>query len=126
MGRYLLDTHIVIWWLAGSDQLTTEVQDIIANEDSEIWVSAAVSWEIAIKRAKGHLTFQGNLVQQMEEQSFLPLSIRHAHTQQVEHLPDIHRDPFDRIQIAQAQIEKLALITYDEMIWQYPGVELFK
>ncbi len=126
MVRYLLDTHIFIWWLEGSEQLTTEAYDIIDDDNNEIFVSAAVSWEIAIKRAKGHLTFQGDSVQQMQEQSFLPLSMMHAHAQQVEHLPEIHRDPFDRIQIAQAQVEDLTFITHDEMIWQYPDVELLK
>lgn len=109
-------------WLEGGEQLSTEAYDIIDNDDNNIFVSAAVSWEITIKRAKGHLTFEGDSVQRMQEQPFLPLSIIHTHAQQVEHLPEIHRNPFDRMQIAQAQVESLTLLTHDETIWRYPDL----
>ena len=126
MNRYLLDTHVFLWWLNDGRRLLTQAYDAIDDENNIIYVSAAVSWEIVIKRAKGQLTFQGDVEKEIVNQAFLPLSISHRHAQQVERLPHIHRDPFDRIMIAQAQMENLILITHDRTILKYANLQTLK
>jgi PIN domain nuclease of toxin-antitoxin system len=123
INRYLLDTHTLLWWLDDYQKLSSHAYDAINSEKNVIYVSAAVSWEIAIKRAKGQLTFQGNVEEEIANQGFLPLSISHQHAQHVENLADIHQDPFDRIMIAQAELEKLILITHDRIILKYNNLK---
>ncbi len=126
MKRYLLDTHTFLWWLDDDQKLSSPAFDAINDENNTIYVSAAVSWEIVIKRAKGQLTFQGNVEQEIANQAFLSLSISHKHAQHIENLPSIHQDPFDRIMIAQAQLEKLILITHDRTILKYKNLRTLK
>ena len=124
--RYLLDTHIFLWSLREPDKLSSEALAILKNTENIVYVSAAVSWGIFVKRAKGTLAFTGNILKILDQQSFEPLPISHQHTTALELLPAIHHDPFDRIMIAQAVVEDLTLITRDKMILRYENVKLLK
>ena len=119
--RLLLDTHALLWWLAG-DELSAEATDEIANPDNLIYVSSVSTWEISIKQALGKVTVMGDLASAIAE-DFEPLAITHGHARLAGELPIHHRDPFDRMLIAQAQIEGLTLVTRDEKFRPY-GVAL--
>lgn len=111
--KFLLDTHVLIWWLSNHPNLSQPTIDVISNPDNLIFVSAASAWEIAIKKSIGKLDAPDDLVQQLEKQNFQPLSIEINHALYISKLPLHHNDPFDRILIAQAIIENLKLITCD-------------
>lgn len=117
--KYLLDTHIFLWWLQGHPSLTSEARAIIADPKVVIGVSAASFWEIAIKKKMGKLKYPGNLLKELEKNSFQSLSITPQHALETEKLPDRHKDPFDRMLIAQARVEKITLITSDKEMANY-------
>ena len=119
MARFLLDTHVLLWWFMDDPRLGVSARQAIANARNEVYVSAASGWEVAIKRALGKLRAPGDLYKRAEAQGFISLSITFRHAEQAGALPLLHRDPFDRILIAQAQVENLALITGDERIKRY-------
>lgn len=119
MARYLLDTHVLLWWFMDDPRLGASARQAIANARNEVYVSAASGWEIAIKKALGKLQAPDDLESQAGAQGFTSLSITFHHAEQAGLLPLLHRDPFDRILIAQAQAENLALITADERIKRY-------
>jgi len=113
--RYLLDTHLLYWWMTGDARLGKATQRIIAK--SEIVVSAASVWEMTLKNAKGKLPLpQGSLVEQLEAQGFALLPILPRHVEAVRSLTCTHTDPFDRLLIAQAHDERLTLLTRDAAI----------
>ncbi len=116
----LLDTHILLWWLADDGALSAGARAAISNPDNVIYVSAATAWEVAIKTALGRISLDGDLEQAVGEQGFEMLPISFSHAQELRALPPIHRDPFDRMMIAQARIEQLRLLTVDTKILQYP------
>jgi PIN domain nuclease of toxin-antitoxin system len=113
--RILLDTHALIWWLMGDARLSRVARDAIADEGNEVFVSAASAWEISTKHRIGKLPGAGPLVvdfaSEVRNQSFSPLSISLAHGQVAGSLALAHRDPFDRMLIAQAREEKMALVS---------------
>lgn len=112
MKRYLLDTHLVYWWMTADAKLGKATQRIIAK--SEIVVSIASMWEMVLKNAGGKLPLpQGALVEQLEVQGFAILTILPRHIETVRHLDCPHADPFDRLLIAQARDERLTLLTRD-------------
>ena len=117
--RLLLDTHTFLWWVSDWGQIDETTRDTIADPANEVFVSAVSGWEIAIKKAKGRLVAPDNLSAVVEEKHFehLPLTFEHAERAAV--LPMHHRDPFDRMLIAQAQAEELVLVTRDERIPLY-------
>jgi PIN domain nuclease of toxin-antitoxin system len=113
--RYLLDTHLVYWWMTGDARLGKVTQDLIAR--SEILVSTASLWEMVLKNGKGKLPLpQGSLAEQLEAQGFVMLPILPRHIEAARSLTCLHADPFDRLLIAQAGDEKLALLTRDAAI----------
>lgn len=115
MKRYLLDTHLIYWWMTADTRLGKATQRIIAK--SEIVVSVASMWEMALKNAKGKLPLpQGSLTEQLEAQGFLLLPILPRHIEAARSLTCAHADPFDRLLIAQAYDEKLTLLTRDAAI----------
>jgi PIN domain nuclease of toxin-antitoxin system len=114
--RLLLDTHTFIAW--DDNKLPKQVTKAI-QEAQEVYVSSAVAWEIAIKCGIGKLAARANVVTALGEYDFQELPITILHAQQVRSLPPIHRDPFDRILIAQAQCEDLTLVSNDAMVCQY-------
>ena len=114
----LLDTHILLWWLDGSSRLPQAARAaIIASE--AVYVSSATAWEIGIKASQGKLDFPGDLAEQLSLNDFKPLPISISHAVAAGALPDHHRDPFDRMLVAQARVESLMLITSDARLKSY-------
>jgi PIN domain nuclease of toxin-antitoxin system len=119
MTRLLLDTHVFLWWLADSDRLSGSARDRIADPQAEVFVSAASIWEIAIKRALGKLKAPRRIVPLVEEEGFHGAAMELIHAERAGVLPPHHRDPFDRMLIAQAQIEDLTIVSADGRFEQY-------
>lgn len=122
MSRILLDTHALIWWLEGGAKLSPAARRAIVNPEATVVVSAASAWEIAIKQHTGKFRvpdlvkdFRGIL--QQEGFVELPISIEHA--VRAAALPGSHKDPFDRVLIAQSQIENAAMVTRDSLFRRY-------
>lgn len=120
--KLLLDTHVLLWWLADSPQLSAKGRSAIVRA-SACYVSAASAWEIAIKKALGKLAAPDDLPQALAANRFEPLSISVAHALTAGDLPRHHEDPFDRLLLAQAQAEDLTLLTHDTRLKRY-GVPL--
>lgn len=119
MRSVLLDTHVLLWWLMNDPVLGPEAREIIAEPRNRIVVSAATGWEIAIKRQLGKLTAPADIEAVVEDRGFAKLPISFFHGQQAGLLPPHHRDPFDRMLIAQAQAEGLELMTADPVFRLY-------
>lgn len=121
--RYLLDTHAFLWFITNDKRLSETAHRIIGDRNNEIFFSAASAWEISIKTALGRLSIEGDpesfLVGQLVENGFLSLPVTVPHAAHVFTLPDIHKDPFDRIRVSQARLENMPLITRDPMVRQY-------
>lgn len=118
--RLLLDTHVMLWWLTDDAALPESVRAAIVASDSEVFVSAASAWEIAIKHSLDRLDFP---VEQMPDildtAGFTPLPIAIAHAVAAGALPRHHADPFDRMIVAQAQCEGLTVVSLDRQIARY-------
>lgn len=114
----LLDTHIVLWWLADDPLLADEIKDRLDHEP-DVRVSAATVWEIAIKQALGKITAPSDLPERVRDSGFRELHIGLEHAMAAGRLPMIHRDPFDRMLVAQARCEDLTLVTRDPYCQQY-------
>ena len=119
MQRFLLDTHTLLWWLNDSPQLGPRCRQMISDDRNQVFVSAATTWEISIKMAIGKLRAPEDMDSVVEDEGFSKLPISLYHGQLAGSLPAHHRDPFDRMLIAQAQAEGLILITADENISLY-------
>ncbi len=125
--RLLLDTHALLWWLAGDAQLSPAAREAIGNPAHELFVSAASAWEVATKHRLGKLPGAGPLVvdfaREVRRQGFQPLPVTLEHGQVAGQLPGPHRDPFDRMLVAQAREEKLAVVSNDAALRAF-GVAL--
>ena len=119
MQRLLLDTHAFLWWLVDEPRLGEEARARIAEPANAVFVSAATGWEIGIKKALGKLQAPDDLDALVEAEGFTHLPITFFHGEQAGALPDHHRDPFDRMLVAQAQAEGLVLVTRDPQIRAY-------
>ncbi|HZW10753.1 MAG TPA: type II toxin-antitoxin system VapC family toxin [Phycisphaerales bacterium] len=119
MAKYLLDTHVLLWWLAEPGRLSPEATRVIVNESSVLHFSAAAAWEMAIKKTLGRIDYPGNLPEVLTENRIEPLPVTLADALAVADLPLHHRDPFDRIQIAQAKLGGLAMVTRDHEFERY-------
>ncbi len=117
--RLLLDTPVLLWWLANDPSLADEAESAIADPGSAVFVSAASAWEIAIKQALGKLEAPNDLERQIELNRFAPLSITVGHAYSAGTLPRHHDDPFDRMLVAQAQAEGLTIVTRDPRLGPY-------
>ena len=121
--KVLLDTHTFLWWITDSPRLSARAREVIRDSNNELFFSAASGWEIAIKAQLGRLQLPDNLEQFIVEQLslniilVLPIQLRHA--LHVYTLPQHHRDPFDRMLVAQSQVENLPILTTDPQIAQY-------
>ena len=124
MAKYLLDTHIFLWWMSDAEQLSQEVFDIISDGSNQIYISSATIWEIAIKEALGKLEVDADLDHAIEENGFVELKVSAICANATKKLEQIHRDPFDRMLIAQAIEGDMTLITVDGYIVQYDGVKV--
>ncbi len=115
----LLDTHALLWWLDANPLLSEKAKSYIADGSNLVFVSAVIIWEIRIKQALGKLEIPSNFRQVLEQQPFEMLAITAEHAHAVGDLPAIHRDPFDRMLIAQAKVEGFAIVTRDSIVQQY-------
>lgn len=119
---YLLDTQILLWALQNNPKLSQQAKNIISDENSELFFSSVSIWEVAIKLGNGYtdgllepIFFYNTLL----SENFIELTVNSIHASEVLKLPLIHKDPFDRMLIAQARIENLILMTVDEHIVKY-------
>ncbi|MEH2372781.1 type II toxin-antitoxin system VapC family toxin [Nostoc sp.] len=121
--RGLLDTHAFIWWVTNDSKLSANARDVIADSGNILFLSVVSAWEIVIKNKLGKLTLPEPVEQYIPSRlainRFESLPIQMSHVLQVASLPSIHRDPFDRILIAQSQIDNLPIVTIDQLITQY-------
>jgi PIN domain nuclease of toxin-antitoxin system len=122
--RAILDTHVILWWVTNNPQLSQAVRDIIADSENTLYLSVASSWEIIIKFKTGKLPLPELPTQFIQSclsvNRFENMAIDLPHVLQINTLPDHHKDPFDRILIAQAQVENIPILTVDRLIVQYP------
>ncbi len=120
--RALLDTQALLWWFRDDSALSPKARRVIAKADNELLVSAAAAWEIAIKNKSGKLAAQGLLDRfedQLMEEGFLELPITLDHAVRAGSLVEHHKDPFDRMLVAQAQAENLPIISNDPVFDSY-------
>lgn len=117
--RILLDTHIYLWWLTDSPKLSSAARKTIETA-TEVYISSASIWEAGIKIAAGKLEANiDDLIDSIQPNGFIELTISAHHAKQAAQLPDIHRDPFDRMLVAQTLSEPLRLLTADAQVAKY-------
>ncbi|HBH35589.1 MAG TPA: PIN domain nuclease [Gammaproteobacteria bacterium] len=119
MKRLLLDTHVLLWWLSDDAQLGKAARLAISDPRNQIYVSAVSTWEASINKLSGKLSAPDDLDAIVEEEGFSKLPITLFHGDQAGLLPLHHKDPFDRMLVAQAQSEGLVIVTNDEIVTQY-------
>lgn len=122
--KLLLDTHLLLWAAGQPDRLSANAGKLIDNPENELLFSAASLWEVAIKRRLGRDDFQVDprlLRRGLLDNGYGELPIGGDHVVAIESLPAIHKDPFDRILVAQATVEGITLLTTDSLVGQYPG-----
>jgi PIN domain nuclease of toxin-antitoxin system len=126
--KLLLDTHVLLWaasgWVSQTDGLSERAIDLLGDTGNQLHFSAASLWEISIKNGLGRADFRVNpglLRRGLLDNGYSPLSITDAHAIAIGSLPDLHKDPFDRILIAQAVVEGILLVTADARVAAYPG-----
>ena len=119
MSQLLLDTHALLWALTSPDRLNEFARNAISDPSNDVFVSAVSGWEIALKSNLGKLDVPANVIEMIEATGFDHLSITFAHGVEAGSLPLYHRDPFDRLLVAQARLNDLVLVTRDNRITQY-------
>jgi len=119
--RILLDTQLVLWWLANKRSLSKAARALISDPENPVFVSAVSLWEIWLKESLGKLRLAPNFEETLAAETYESLPLTAAQTRQVASLPWHHRDPFDRMLVAQARAEKLTLLTADEALAAYGG-----
>ena len=121
--KVLLDTHTFLWWITADNRLSSSAREFITNGDNELFLSAATGWEIAIKAQLGRIKLPKGphsfIAEQLRLNSIQSLPIHMSHALHIYSLPNHHRDPFDRMIIAQAQLEDLPILTMDSQIARY-------
>ena len=122
--KLLLDTHLLLWAAGPCERLSEVARAMIESPDNELFFSAASLWEIAIKRGLGRDDFQVDtrlLRRALLDNGYHELPISSAHAVAIDVLPALHRDPFDRLLLAQAMVEGITLLSADAVVAQYPG-----
>jgi PIN domain nuclease of toxin-antitoxin system len=122
--KLLLDTHLLLWAAGEPKRLSKQARTMIDNPDNELLFSAASLWEVAIKRGLGREDFKVDarlLRRGLLDNGYSELPIISDHVVATENLPPIHKDPFDRVLVAQATVEGVRLLTIDSLVAQYPG-----
>ena len=119
----LLDTHALLWWLNDDQTLSGAASEAISNPENTVFLSPVVVWEIRIKESIGKLDLPDDFAAVLDDQRFAELPITVAHTHAIAGLPAIHRDPFDRMLVAQAKVEEMTIVTRDAAIADY-GVKV--
>lgn len=117
--RLLLDTHTALWWMADDPRLSDRAGDELTRDGNVVLLSAVVAWEVAVKRALGKLRAGHDIWERLAEAGAASLAISIEHAQAVEHLPPHHRDPFDRLLVAQASVERAVLVSRDDVLQRY-------
>lgn len=115
-----MDTHVLLWALGAEQMLGSDVRRALTDPRNDVFVSAATVWEIANKSALGKLRVPDHLAGTIEAAGFSELPVTFVHAEQAGSLPKLHGDPFDRMLVAQAQVEGLTLVTADANILRYP------
>ena len=121
--RILLDTHLLLWWLDDNPSLSGQARGLIRDPENTVFVSSVSLWEIWLKQSLGKLRLPADFSKKLAAESFESLPLLASHPRQVASLPWRHRDPFDRMLIAQATIEGLTVVTHDPHFKPY-GVPL--
>lgn len=122
--KWLVDTHLLLWAAGEPKKLSRTARRLLSDETSELWFSAASIWEVAIKSMLGRKDFRAeprSLRRGLLGNGWRELAITSEHAASVADLPSLHKDPFDRMLVSQAQIEGLTLLTSDETVTDYPG-----
>lgn len=122
--KFLLDTHLLLWAAGDPQRLTQQARQLINNPGNELFFSAASLWEVAIKRGLNRPDLQADarlLRRGLLDNGYSELPVVSEHVVATESLPPIHKDPFDRVLVAQATIEGITLLTTDSVVSQYPG-----
>lgn len=122
--KLLLDTHLLLWAAGAPQRLSSVARALIEDSENELFFSAASLWEIAIKRSLGREDFQVDarlLRRGLMDNGYSELPIAGEHAVAIDGLPTLHKDPFDRLLVAQAMVEGITLLTCDEWVSQYPG-----
>lgn len=122
--RYLLDTHVILWWFTAPEKIHNRARKIIKDKSNNIFVSSVSFWEMAIKKSLGRLTLPHNLIEAVAIESFKILPIMPEDCLGVADLPLLHADPFDRLLVMQAKLNDLIIITRDIAIPDYPVVTI--
>jgi len=121
--RFLLDTHAFLWWITDDPRLSSRARAFMSDPGSELFLSAISGWEIVIKASLGRIDLPDHpshyITRQMAENAIMGLPVEMSHALQVFSLPDHHRDPFDRMLIAQAQVERMPILSADSMMSRY-------
>jgi PIN domain nuclease of toxin-antitoxin system len=117
-ARLLLDTHVFLWWRLDDPHLGAAAREAITGA-AAVFVSAASAWEAAIKARLGKLELSVDFADGVSDSGFIRLPIGFQHAAETRNLPDYHRDPFDRMLIAQARVERLVLVTHDALFLPY-------
>ncbi len=117
--RLLLDTHAALWWLADDERMGEEGASHLADETNQVLLSAAVVWEVAVKRSLGKLEVTEKYLSLLLGAGAQPLPVSIDHAAAVEQLPWHHRDPFDRLLVAQAGIERASIVSRDDALRPY-------
>ena len=123
--KLLVDTHLLLWAAGQPNRLSAAARKLINSPANELFFSAASIWEVAIKRGLGRSDFQADprlLRRGLLDNGYSELSILSDHVVAIENLPAIHKDPFDRLLVAQATVEGITLLTSDSVVAQYPGL----
>ncbi len=123
--RILLDTHLLLWWLAGSSELPPGARPLLQNPENPVFVSAVSMWEIWLKQSLGKLRLPADFERRFTEEPFESLPLTAAQARRVALLPWHHRDPFDRMLVAQASVENLILLTADARLNAYGDFVIF-
>lgn len=122
--KLLLDAHVFLWWCEGSEKLSPAAEAALDDPAHQAWVSVASLWEITIKSSLGRLAFEGELADWASRHDIRVLDIRPAHLKALRDVPWLHRDPFDRMLVAQALAEAMVLVTRDGVLQTYPVATL--
>lgn len=122
--KIILDTHLLLWAAGDPDRLSLETQRLLNDQNNELFFSAASLWELSIKKSLGRDDFKVDvrlLRRGLLDNGYSALSISSEHAIAIDSLPPIHKDPFDRILVAQAIVEGVTLLTADALVAKYPG-----
>lgn len=123
--KLLLDTHAFLWWVSDDDRLSRRARRALTDEGNEAFFSVVSAWEIVVKTGLGKLrlpeTPEKFLLKELERNPFAPLPLHLRHVLRLATLPNLHRDPFDRLLVAQALIEELSIVSGDEQVRRYPA-----